>query len=170
MDYFIGDTHFGGENIIKFTNRKFNSSEDMNNLIIKNWNSCVTNNDRVIVVGDFFDNTDESFVKEILSQLKGDIYLVVGNHDIGYEDFYRKLGVKVIDFSIIYHDYYMVSHEPMYVSEYNLYVNIFAHVHDSPTCRSVSSRSFCVSAERIDYTPISFEEIVTKIKEYIKNH
>ena len=125
MDYFIGDTHFGGENI---------------------------------------DNIDENFIKEILKQLKGKIILIRGNHDIGYEDIYRNLEIQVIDFPILYNNFYLISHEPLYISEGGLYVNIFAHVHDNPMYKTVSSRSYCVSVERIDYTPISFEEILKQIK------
>jgi len=48
------------------------------------------------------------------------------------------------------------------------YVNLFGHVHDSPIVKDYSSQHFCVSAERINYTPISFEKIVKQVKEASK--
>lgn len=44
------------------------------------------------------------------------------------------------------------------------YANIFGHVHNSPVYKTYSSQHYCVSAERIDYTPISMEHIIRKIK------
>jgi calcineurin-like phosphoesterase family protein len=39
------------------------------------------------------------------------------------------------------------------------YANIFGHVHGNPAYKDYSSQSFCVSVERINYTPILFEDI-----------
>lgn len=76
----------------------------------------------------------------------------------------QKLGIEVIEYPIVYSDFYIVSHKPLYISANGAYANIFAHVHDNPMYKTVSPRSFCVSAERINYTPISFNEIVEKMK------
>lgn len=164
MDYFIGDTHFGGEDIIKYTHRPFKDSQDMDEFIIKNWNNQVESLDTVYVVGDFFDKTKEDYIKHILSCLNGKIILIKGNHDIGMEHSYRRLGIQVIDFPILYNNFFLISHEPLYVSKDGLYANIFAHVHDNPMYKDYSCRSFCVSAERINYTPISFMEIEKLMK------
>ena len=48
----------------------------------------------------------------------------------------------------------MLSHEPLYICGSMPYANLYGHVHSSPTYRSVSSQSACVSVERINYTPI----------------
>jgi calcineurin-like phosphoesterase family protein len=45
------------------------------------------------------------------------------------------------------------------------YANIFGHVHANPIYKDFSPQSFCVSVERINYTPISFEEIKRVIAE-----
>lgn len=79
-DFFISDTHFGHSNIIKHCERPFSSVEHMNESLIECWNKVVTNSDRVFVLGDF------SFYKaertnEILSKLKGQKFLVKGNHE-----------------------------------------------------------------------------------------
>ena len=76
--FFIADTHFGDADIIRYEGRPFSSVEEMNTELIKNWNSVVSNDDTVFVVGDFI-STLSCF--NILLELKGKIKLIVGNHD-----------------------------------------------------------------------------------------
>ena len=52
MVYFIADPHFGHENAIKLCSRPFETVEEMNETIIKNWNGRVHGNDTVYIVGD----------------------------------------------------------------------------------------------------------------------
>lgn len=80
--YFTSDNHFCHENVIRFCNRPFESVEDMNNGMIRRWNSTVGKDDTVIVVGDFcFGNSAERY--NILQHLNGTKILVQGNHDKG---------------------------------------------------------------------------------------
>lgn len=159
MYYFIADTHFGGESIIKFAVRPFKSSSEMDNCIIERWNSLVNQEDTVFIAGDFFDNVNADFVKLTTSNLHGKKILIMGNHDSGLADFYREFGIIVYEYPIIFNEWYFVSHFPMYLNENMPYVNIFGHVHNNPIYKDHSTNSFCVSADRIDYTPVSFDHI-----------
>lgn len=169
--YFIGDNHFYDENIMKFENRPFSTVEEMNTFMVNSWNRTISPNDTVIVVGDFFDlnNCTGPEASAIIEKLNGNIILIIGNHDKQFIDFYRSCHsdkIEVIEYPIIYKDFWMISHEPMYVNENMPYANIFAHVHNNPMYKTVSSRSYCVSAERLNYVPILDSAIMLAVKEF----
>ena len=156
--YLIADTHFSDANILKFENRPFSSVYSMNYAIIDSWNRTVEEDDEVYILGDFGD-----FSK--VNKLSGIKYLVKGNHDTLSNEELRKCGFsEVYDKPIILNDFFILSHEPMYVTENAPYANIFGHVHNNPMYNAVSSRSYCVSVERIGYTPISFDEVKEAIR------
>ncbi len=79
MVYFISDTHFGHKNVLKLCNRPFETIEEMDETIIKNWNDRVRGNDTVYIIGDMFFRCDDP--ESILKRLHGKKHLLVGNHD-----------------------------------------------------------------------------------------
>jgi calcineurin-like phosphoesterase family protein len=84
MIYFIADTHFGHENILRMCDRPFASVDAMNEAIIDNWNARFTGNDTVYILGDLFYRCADP--EPILRQLKGRKHLIVGNHDASWMD------------------------------------------------------------------------------------
>lgn len=80
--FFISDTHFGHAAVIKYSNRPFESVEEMDEELIKRWNRKVKPDDIVIVVGDFFMYHSKEKLREILRRLNGRKILVRGNHDM----------------------------------------------------------------------------------------
>ena len=80
MIYYISDTHFGHENVISFDNRPFQNANEMDKAIIDNWNSRVTDNDTVYILGDLCYRNSKA-PEWYLSQLRGHKHLIVGNHD-----------------------------------------------------------------------------------------
>ena len=162
MVYFIADTHFGEENIRLYENRPFVDITEMDNVLQKRWNSHVNQQDTIYVLGDFGANGQE---KEILAQLNGRKFLVKGNHDIQTNQYYRDCGFKeVYEHPIIIRGFWILSHEPLYVNTNMPYANIFGHVHNSPIFKTYSNQHYCVSVERTQYAPISFDEIIMTIQ------
>ena len=51
--WFLSETHFSRKNIIKDSNRPFETVEEMNRKLIENWNECVNYNDQVNFLGNF---------------------------------------------------------------------------------------------------------------------
>lgn len=151
--WFIADMHFDDERILRYENRPFEQVKEMNEHMIENWNRVVKEEDEVYVVGDIGN-------EEIISLLHGIKYLVKGNHDVKSNKWYRNCGFEeVYDKPVILNEFWIISHEPLYVNENMPYANIFGHVHNSAIYKTYSKQHYCVSVERIQYTPISFEEI-----------
>ena len=167
MIYFIADTHFGDASFIPFDQRPFKDLNEMDTTIIKNCNDVVTDDDTLIINGDFA-IPGENTVKHIANQLNGKKILVRGNHDTLDEEVYTSCGIKVIDYPIILDEFYIVSHYPMHINPAGPYVNIFAHVHGNPMYKTVSSRSFCTSCSRIAYAPVSFNTVKRMINDQFK--
>lgn len=165
--FFISDTHFGDERIIRYENRPFEGAAQMGQTIIERWNSRVSDEDIVFHLGDFSSLSREEN-REILSRLNGKKILVMGNHDSHFSPLqWQEQGFYLaVDYPIIYREFFMLSHQPMYVCANMPYGNIFGHVHANPSYRDYSSQSFCVCCERVDYTPIEFGELWNKMKNY----
>ena len=162
--FFIADTHFGDENIRRYEKRPFVDAADMDNALTERWNRRIpAENSVVFVLGDFCAGDNE---KEILSRLNGQKLLVKGNHDVKTNDYYRRAGFcEVYDYPILYNGFWILSHDAVYINSNMPYANIFGHVHSSPIVKDYSNQHYCVSVERINYTPILFEDIAKKVKE-----
>lgn len=163
----IGDMHFGDRRILRVANRPFKDLEDMEYTMIENWRSRCEDNDTIIVNGDF-SLYGEIETANILKKLNGHKILVRGNHDILTTKQYLNCGFEMVyDYPIIVDKYYIVSHEPTYVSPNDSYANIFAHVHDNPNYKDYSIGGFCTSVERdvMHYQPKEWEGIKEIIAE-----
>lgn len=177
--FFIADAHFNHSDIIKYCNRPFISSEDQTNKLIENWNSVVRDEDTIFVLGDFFffynpkewsEANVHIFVSEtkecerILSQLKGHKHLIKGNHDVRSDKQYGEMGFEFVSpYPIIYDNFFILSHEPLLLSQTTPYFNLYGHVHNDDRFTDTAT-SKCVSVERLNYTPISLENIKHEIE------
>lgn len=156
MIYFIADTHFGDERILRYENRPFTDTAAMNQDLIRRWNQTVSAADTVYVLGDWGSLSP--------ALLHGTKYLIKGNHDTLENQAYRDMGfAEVYDLPVILEGFWILSHEPLYVCENMPYANLFGHVHASPLYKTFSSQHYCVSAERIGYTPISFAAVQKQV-------
>ncbi len=72
--------HFGHANVIGFDHRPFLDVEEMDHCLIKLWNSRVSVDDDVYILGDFCFRSNKT-PDWYLRQLKGHKHLIVGNHD-----------------------------------------------------------------------------------------
>lgn len=78
--FFTSDQHLGHKAIIKYCNRPFSSTGEMDNIIIERWNWLVQPKDVVYTIGDFcLGNQEMAF--RYFKRLNGQIYVVPGGHD-----------------------------------------------------------------------------------------
>lgn len=162
--FFIADTHFGHDAIIRYENRPFKDTKEQEEMLIKNWNEVVEPEDTVYVLGDFGLSDSKEETMRVCHALNGKKILVMGNHDTQTPEWYRQCGFEEASpWPIIYEGFWILSHEPLYINENMPYANIYGHVHANPTYKNYSRQSICVCVERIDYRPITFDEIRKKV-------
>ena len=158
--FFTSDTHFCHKNILVYEaeNRPFKGRDEMNEELIKRWNSVVGSDDIVFHLGDFSFG-GFSRIKEIVSRLNGKIHILLGNHD-RYKHFdWENLGfAKVYDNPFMIDGKYILSHEPLNVIPDGK-VNVYGHVHGSKYFNTVDSNRICVCVERWNCTPIEYDKI-----------
>lgn len=82
--FVASDTHFGHANIIRYTDRPFGSVYHMDTALIERWNSRVACEDTVYFLGDLAmgRGVDAAYVLNVLSQLNGELKIILGNHDL----------------------------------------------------------------------------------------
>lgn len=80
MVWFTSDLHLGHNKPFLYEPRGFKNIQEHDNAIIENWNKIIRPNDKVYVLGDLMLNDNEAGIEKI-KQLKGQIYVVRGNHD-----------------------------------------------------------------------------------------
>lgn len=125
--------HFGHNNILRFDNRPFESSAEMDEALIERWNRKVQPEDAVYVIGDAFWKNEEDSIS-IMKRLNGKKFLIKGNHD----RIHGRLGnewVSVNDILEIVDCYRRVvmCHYPMmfYNGQHNGAYMLYGHVHNS---------------------------------------
>lgn len=159
--FVIGDTHFGHNNVIKYSGRPFTDSAEMDRQLIKNWNATVAKQDIVYMIGDFTLSGNKAYIAEIVAQLNGKIILVMGNHDRLKPHQYIKCGFySAIRKPVMVEPKVMLMHEPPLESDMvDGIIYIFGHVHEKihPVERFDNTRCACV--ERINYKPIELETL-----------
>ena len=160
----IADTHFSHKAIIDYCSRSFSSVEEMNETMIENWNRVVRKDDNVFVLGDFALCGKDKII-EIGNRLRGRKTLILGNHDGASINTYREAGFELVyKHPIVFKEFFILSHYPQFTVENGLYANIYGHIHNDPKYKDYTARTFCVSVERINYTPIDFEEVYELMK------
>ena len=80
--WFTSDNHFSHRNIIKYCNRPFTDSDEMNNTMIANWNAVVSPDDIVYHLGDFAFEKDRPTLENLMSQLNGEKHIIWGHNSI----------------------------------------------------------------------------------------
>lgn len=168
MIYLISDTHFNHTNIITYESRPFASTAEMNDAIIKAWNSVVSKDDIVIHLGDVGLGR-ESSLKEIVPLLNGKKILICGNHDNKSKHFFLSCGFTEVFHTLTLTEQGKViylSHDPISRpgdgSPYDLH--FYGHVHSKgidSNYPTISHNGACLCVERWNYTPVSLDTLLT---------
>lgn len=161
--FFTSDLHFGHERLCK--NLRGMSAKESEELIIHNWNSVVNKRDLVYILGDFtFEKAHR--IEELLRKLRGNKYLVGGNHDtLGCVKEFMRLGIPVL--GCVNYKRFICTHAPVHPSEVKFFRgNIHGHIHRKGVIdgweynpENLEGFYYNVNTEFHNYTPVLFDEI-----------
>ena len=165
--WFTSDWHLGHKNILKLSNRPFSTIEEHDEIIINNINKFVKNSDDLYILGDISFNQSYNTYKNIFNRLKGNKYIIWGNHDNKNQLIKcQKEGllVSVRESQILNIDKYTIhlTHYPLreFFNFYNGGYHFYGHCHGNidDYCKSTD-----VSVDCWEFEPVEFYEL----KEYI---
>ena len=171
MNYFISDTHFGHDNVIRFCDRPYINADDMDAKLIDNWNSVVTDKDVVYILGDmFFRNSYDP--KVILKQLKGRKHLIIGNHDKWITEELRSYFKSIENIKIFKEDKkrFTLCHYPLatFVGDYMIFGHIHNTLNDSLCIELITKTDNLLNAcvEINEYKPVTLEQLIKNNKKW----
>lgn len=164
MIYFTSDLHLGHEAVIRMQNRPYANADEMNRVLIENYNSVVHENDTVYLLGDICFRIGVDKANELIASLKGKKYLIRGNHDKKYDE---NLFEEVRDFMMISVNGLHISlmHYPMLAWPRSHYGSIMlhGHIHSDESYnlnnREVSIKRYDVGIDANGYRPVSIKQI-----------
>lgn len=182
--FFTSDTHFSHTNIIKYCSRPFESVDEMNEALIKNWNKVVPKDGIVFHLGDFGFMGSQKF-KEITDRLNGKIYLVIGNHDwkmlkdgsmARFETVSQQLYIQVEGQKIYLNHFPMLTFAGCWREPDRCTWQLFGHVHSGPLNQTGLDNSrlnnllptqYDVGVDNNNFTPVKFTTVKKIIEDQI---
>mgnify|MGYP003581206011 CR=1 FL=1 len=167
--FVISDTHFQHENIIKYCDRPFKDTIEMDEEIIRRWNNVVSVQDKVYHLGDVFFGDPEG-AGRILGALNGKKRLILGNHDNGKDQLLQRHFEKIDVWRMFPEFGLLLTHVPVHEStlrrgktgngeDPKMLTNVHGHIHNN---KSPMGKYHCVCVEQINYTPVNIEEVRIK--------
>ena len=177
--WLTSDLHFNHDKSFILEPRGFSNINEMNETIIKNWNSIVNVEDDVYVLGDLMLGDCELGIK-LIKQLKGKIHVILGNHDTNnrknmYENCYNIVEV-VYATTIKFKGYsFYLSHYPTLTSNHDSdkplkakVISLCGHSHYSNKFKDMDKGMiYHVEQESHNNTPILLETIIEELKTFI---
>lgn len=161
--YFTSDTHYGHHRVIEYSKRPFTSIEAMNEAMVDRWNAVVKPGDLVYHLGDFALCNVEQAVA-IARRLRGQKYLIFGNHDkrlrkdltfIGAWIWAKDLTqIQVGDQKITLCHYAMRTWASSHHGAWQLYGHSHGSLPENPRAKSTDVGVDCWS-----YAPVSYEAL-----------
>ena len=154
--WFTSDEHYDHDKVIKYSNRPFDSIEDMDRCLIANHNNIVKDQDVTIHAGDFcWLNKKEDVYKKYVSKLKGNHVMLVGSHDHWLPSSAHYVWRKRIDGNLI-----VVCHYAMRTwecSHYNSW-QLYGHSHGN---LPPIGKQHDIGVDNNNYCPVSFIQVAT---------
>ena len=134
MIYFTSDLHLGHANAIKFTNRPFQSLEQMNDGLIRNINETVMANDELWILGGFAFKVNMDAAKQFRDQINcKTVHMITGNHDKDYTRDHIFQSVQHYKELKTEYGKFILFHYPIYEwnGAHNGTIHLHGHIHST---------------------------------------
>lgn len=179
MIYFSSDLHLNHNKPFIYEPRGFKNIYEMNNTIIKNFNSIITWEDDLYLLGDNFLGELESGIS-LFNQLPGKIHLIWGNHDTdNRKNAIEKCHniIEIIGYAgiIKYNKYHFyISHFPTCTTNFDDYQKslkqrtlcLAGHTHSKELFEPCGS--YNVAADAHNCFPVSIDTIINDFNNWTK--
>ena len=175
MLFFTSDLHFNHDKEFVYKARGFDSVEDMNRAIIERWNSVVSSEDDVYVLGDLMLGDNEKGLR-LIAQLNGKLHIMLGNHDTATretlytescDNVYEVKYATVIKYGKFH---FYLSHYPT-LTAYGEHskpslalINLFGHTHQKDCFFNGNPFVYHVGMDAHDCRPVPVEKIIEDVK------
>lgn len=183
--WFTSDLHFCHDKDFIYKPRGFNSVNEMNEQIIKNFNEVMDWDDKLYILGDCFLNNNTAGI-DYLSRIPGKKYVIWGNHDTDHRkeliESYLPISITPLGFAHIEkingQSFYM-SHYPTIVSNYDdsakplnrRVINLFGHTHSvEKFYNRLDPCMYNVALDAHNCYPVEITTIMQDIKNKIKEN
>lgn len=170
--FFTADPHFGHRRIIQYCDRPFVNEDEMDEVLIANWNSVVRPKDVAWILGDVSFREIEPTVK-IMNRLNGIKKVVLGNHDKRirnsaelqrcFDEVLDGLQEKYVSNGHGRHEFMVMCHYPLasWNRSYHGTIHVHGHCHNSiPFELNPNAKRLDVGVDAHNYFPISLEQVI----------
>lgn len=177
--------HFGQNGLLHFNQRPFPNAQEMDEVLIQNWNKVVPTDGLVFVLGDIGENTDDRII-HIFRTLNGQKILIKGNHDTYYKQeilqtiftqIHNLHEIQIADPHTHQYQKIVLCHYPMF--DWNNFFEgswqLFGHLHtrnitEFKTLKTkLFAQQYDVGVDANNFTPLSYTQVKNIIHKQIED-
>jgi len=176
--YITSDLHFSHDREFVYKPRGFSNIYEMNKAIVERWNNIVQPDDIVYVLGDIMLNDNEQGLK-LLKSLKGEIHIVLGNHDTATREALYKNCENVVEVALAarlkykgYH--FFMTHYPCLTGNLEkeslkqCTCNLYGHTHQTTNFYQDIPFVYHVGVDSHNCTPVHIDQIIEDMNKKVK--
>lgn len=183
--WITSDLHIGHNRDFVYKDRGFETIEEHDATLVRNWNELVAPEDTVYILGDVMlknNLSDDGFLygMSVLKKLNGRLIVIRGNHDSKekIEKYTECVNVIKAGDAALYLDYpetgsyhFYLTHYPTLVSHKKLkqmktaLINLYGHTHQKDRFYNEHPYMYCVCLDAHDMRPALLDDIIEEIKQ-----
>lgn len=176
--YLTSDLHFGHDREFIWKVRGYNSVEEMNEEQVRKWNEIIVEEDDIYILGDVM--LGESNNIEYLKRLKGNIHIILGNHDTAnrekmYGGLPNVVEVAEVGIRLKYNKHHFVmTHYPMMTGNLEkeslkqMSLNLYGHTHQASNFYNDMPFMCHVGVDSHNGYPVLLDDIIEEMYAKVK--